>query len=133
MRRIMFLILVASAGGKSIDSIVATGDDYAMVEKSAETLPRSPEEDQADLNKRGCPAFRTLKHWQADQYRIAVEENRWYLGERLGRHVDWEEAETDFLHNGYYGCAPKWRRHFCASKCTHFTSCDLGQYFCLDN
>lgn len=61
---------------------------------------------------------------------MAVDENKWYMGERLQRHVDWEEAEKDFLVNGYYGCAPKWRKQFCAVRCSHFISCDLGKGFC---
>ncbi|MDF7824921.1 hypothetical protein P4B35_12935 [Pontiellaceae bacterium B12227] len=80
--------------------------------------------------KTGCQAFKKLKDWQVDQYRIAVDENKWYMGERLGRYVEWEEAEEDFLHNGYYGCAPKWRKEYCARKCTHFATCGLGREFC---
>ena len=77
----------------------------------------------------GCRAFKKLKDWQVDQYRMAIDENMWYMGERLGRQVEWEEAENDFLHNGYYGCAPKWRRQYCQSKCIHFSTCDLGHLF----
>lgn len=77
----------------------------------------------------GCKAFRKLKDWQVDQYRMAIDENMWYMGERLGRQVDWEEAEEDFLHNGYYGCAPKWRMQYCKHQCTHFSTCDLGHLF----
>lgn len=75
----------------------------------------------------GCKAFKNLTDWQVDQYRMAVDENRWYMGERLGRSVDWEEAEEDFLHNGYYGCAPKWRNQYCKNKCMHFATCALGR------
>lgn len=77
----------------------------------------------------GCRSFSRLKDWQVDQYRMAVDENMWYMGERLGRRVEWEEAEEDFLQNGYYGCAPKWRRQYCQSKCNHFANCKLGQLF----
>lgn len=97
--------------------------------KDAEDI-QSLESEKEPEKKQGCRAFRQLKDWQVDQYRIAVDENRWYMGERLTRHVDWEEAEHDFLHNGYYGCAPKWRKEYCAQKCTHFSTCGLGREFC---
>lgn len=82
-----------------------------------------------DSEVSGCAAFQKLKEWQIDQYRMAVDQNMWYMGERLGRPVDWEEAEEDFLHNGYYGCAPQWRRQYCRSKCNHFNTCALGRQF----
>jgi hypothetical protein len=77
----------------------------------------------------GCKAFQKLKDFQVDQYRMAVDENKWYMGERLDRNVDWDEAEEDFLHNGYYGCAPIWRKEYCAGKCSHFSTCGLGREF----
>lgn len=98
--------------------------------KTGETSRLVPEDDPSDSNQPGCKAFNKLTHWQVDQYRIAVDENKWYMGERLGRHVEWEEAEYDFLHNGYYGCAPKWRKEYCARRCTHFATCGLGREFC---
>ena len=51
------------------------------------------------------------------------------MSERFGRDVAWEEAEYDFLHNEYYGCAPKWRKEYCSGRCHHFTGCKLGQRF----
>ena len=92
-----------------------------------ETDFQSPENSEKTDN--GCKSFKKLKDWQVDQYRMAVDENMWYMGERLGRPVDWEEAEEDFLHNGYYGCAPKWRKQYCKDKCTHFATCALGHHF----
>jgi hypothetical protein len=81
---------------------------------------------------RGCASFKTLQTWQIRRYRRAVEENKWYLSEKTGRDVGWDEAEHDFLINEYYGCAPKWRKEYCASKCNHFTDCSLGQHFCRE-
>ena len=80
--------------------------------------------------KKGCKAFRELKDWQIRKYRIAVDENKWYMGERLNRNIDWTEAELDFLHNEYYGCALEWRNEYCSDLCQHFSSCNLGQNFC---
>jgi len=79
---------------------------------------------------KNCREFHKLKEWQADQYCRAIDENKWYMAERFDRHVAWEEAEADFLHKGYYGCAAEWRKQFCAHQCPHFTRCDLGQLFC---
>lgn len=79
---------------------------------------------------KACVSFPNLKAWQVRQYHIAVEENKWYMGERLGRKVAWQEAEMDFLENEYYGCAPKWRKEFCAKLCSNFKGCNLGQHFC---
>ena len=76
-----------------------------------------------------CIAHQELNDWQIEQYRRAVEENMWYMGERLGRSVEWGEAEYDFLKNGYYGCAPKWRVEFCSHRCSHYPNCKLGQLF----
>lgn len=101
-----------------------------MEEKTGKSRPHFPGEKTAESGKRSCKAFRKLKDWQVDQYRMAVDENMWFMGERLGRTVEWKEAEDDFLHNGYYGCAPKWRKEYCAVKCTHFHTCDLGRSFC---
>ncbi|MDF7807536.1 hypothetical protein P4E94_08820 [Pontiellaceae bacterium B12219] len=86
-------------------------------------------EKQTGSDGLGCKAFQKLKDFQVDQYRMAVDENKWYMGERLNRMVDWEEAEEDFLHNGYYGCAPIWRKEYCADRCTHFATCGLGREF----
>jgi hypothetical protein len=85
-------------------------------------------EKQVGSDGLGCKAFQKLKDFQVDQYRIAVDENKWYMAERLNRFVDWEEAEEDFLHHGYYGCAPVWRKEYCASQCPHFATCSLGQH-----
>ena len=76
-----------------------------------------------------CRAFRDLKDWQIRQYCAAVEENKWFMGERFGREVDWAEAERDFLENGYYGCAEKWRAEYCNVLCTHCADCSLAQRF----
>lgn len=86
--------------------------------------------DKSKSKQTGCRAFHDLKDWQVDQYRSAVHENKWYMGERLSRQVDWKEAERDFQRNGYYGCAPKWRKEYCVQKCTHFATCGLGRELC---
>ena len=86
--------------------------------------------DPSDSNE--CKAHRNLNAWQIRKYRHAVNENKWYMSERLGRAVAWEEAEHDFLHNEYYGCAPKWRKEYCAGRCHYFTGCKLGQRFTKD-
>lgn len=98
------------------------------IKRGSSTLFRFRKRNRTDSNRQGCRAFHALKDWQVGQYRKAVDENKWYMGERLGRQVDWAEAEADFLRNGYYGCAPKWRRHYCTSKCMHFATCELAQH-----
>ncbi|MBN2162238.1 MAG: hypothetical protein JXR25_16585 [Pontiellaceae bacterium] len=77
----------------------------------------------------GCRDHHQLNQWQIRQYKQAIEENKWYMGQRLGRAIAWEEAEDDFLHNGYYGCAPKWRKEYCSNRCNHFSECHLGKLF----
>ena len=81
------------------------------------------------INQKGCRDHHQLNQWQIRQYRKAVDENKWYMGQRLGRAVEWDEAEYDFLHNGYYGCAPKWRKEYCTSRCDHYPECRLGKLF----
>ncbi len=73
-----------------------------------------------------CAGFRELKNWQVDQYRQAVDENRWYMAEKLGRPVDWSEAEYDFCKHGYYGCAEKWRKEYCGEICPVRKNCLLA-------
>jgi hypothetical protein len=85
--------------------------------------------DEPTKNDRKCLSHQELNEWQVEQYRQAIDENKWYMSERMGRSVSWEEAEYDFLHNGYYGCAPKWRMEFCAHRCSHYPNCKLGQLF----
>ena len=82
---------------------------------SSSILSHPAESDRKPSAHKACEAFKKLKAWQVRQYRIAVDENKWYMGERLGRKVAWQEAEQDFLQNEYYGCAPKWREEFCAT------------------
>jgi hypothetical protein len=94
-----------------------------MIESQSNT--RTPENREAQR----CRAHQEINEWQIRQYRKAIEENMWYMGEQLGRAVTWEEAEHDFLHNEYYGCAPKWRKTYCANRCHHFMDCILGQRF----
>ncbi len=65
--------------------------------------------DQLKSLKRTCWDFNSLNNWQLSKYRKAVTENKWYMGERLDRKVGWSEAEEDFLHKDFYGCAPVWR------------------------
>ncbi len=96
----------------------------------APTRPLSAADTRTARQISSCRAFRQLQAWQVEQYCQAVNENRWYMGERLRRDIDWQEAEKDFLHNEYYGCAPKWRKEFCTARCKHFHICDLGRYFC---
>lgn len=97
------------------------------------STPRRHGTGSTGLLGNGCRAFSLLQAWQIKRYRRAVEENKWYLSEKTGRDVGWEEAELDFLVNGYYGCAPKWRVEYCSSKCNHFTGCTLGQNFCSED
>jgi len=87
------------------------------------------DEPHKQSDARRCRAHWKLNEWQIRQYRHAIDENKWYMSERLGRAVAWEEAENDFLHNGYYGCAPKWRKEYCSNRCHHITHCQLGQLF----
>ncbi len=91
--------------------------------------PATRDDAEPLVDKGGCRAYYELNEWQIIQYRQAIDENKWYMGERLGRIVSWEEAEYDFLHNEYYGCAPKWRKEYCARRCPHFVDCELGQLF----
>jgi len=98
--------------------------------KPAENEPSTTE--KIRIRAKGCRAFKILLAWQLKRYRRAVEENKWFMSENTGRDVGWKEAEYDFLVNEYYGCAPKWRMEFCASKCNHFSDCSLGQHFCLE-
>lgn len=88
-----------------------------------------PDDSKVQTGVGGCQSHYKLNEWQIRQYRQAIEENKWYMGERLGRSVSWEEAESDFLHNGYYGCASKWRKEYCSKRCHHSTECQLGQLF----
>ena len=97
--------------------------------KSDQPAPPASEESGNLSDFNGCKAHLNLNEWQIRQYRHAVNENKWHMSERLGRAVAWEEAEHDFLHNEYYGCAPKWRKEYCAGRCHHFTGCKLGQHF----
>ncbi len=85
--------------------------------------------DNLRSRKQACRAFTSLKDWQVMQYRAAVNENQWFMGEKLGREVSWAEAEQDFLKNGYYGCAEKWRTEYCTALCDHCTDCSLAQRF----
>lgn len=91
----------------------------------------SGSEHKTELPKevRKCLSHQELNEWQIKQYRQAIAENMWYMGERMNRYIHWEEAEFDFLHHGYYGCAQKWRMEFCAHRCSHFPNCKLGQLF----
>lgn len=82
------------------------------------------------VQNRACRAFCDLKDWQVRQYRKAVNENKWFMGEKLGREVRWAEAEQDFLENGYYGNAEKWREEYCTGLCPHSSDCSLAQQFC---
>ncbi len=71
-----------------------------------------------------------MNEWQIHQYRAAIAENKWYMSERTGHPVSWKEAEKDFLHNQFYGCAPKWRAEFCAVHCSCSDTCNLSKNFC---
>jgi hypothetical protein len=102
-----------------------------MIEEICESPKASLKKEAQKSSKiKGCVAFSKLKAWQVRQYRIAVDENKWYMAERIGQDIAWKEAELDFLQNGYYGCAPKWRNEFCVDLCKHFSSCNLGKHFC---
>ncbi len=90
---------------------------------SADTAP------SASGKTESCRSYWRLNQWQIRQYRHAIDENKWYMSERLGRAVAWEEAEYDFLHHGYYGCAPRWRKEYCSQHCSFFSDCKLGQLF----
>lgn len=96
-----------------------------MIKNNQDLQPSAP----SDTAQSGCRAHWLLNEWQIRQYRKAIDENMWYMGERFGRRVTWEEAEYDFLHNEYYGCAPKWRKEYCANRCPHIVHCKLGQRF----
>lgn len=96
------------------------------------TEPSSPnlEDDKSDFFHGTCRAFRKLKNWQIEQYRKAVDENKWYMNEKSDRFVDWSEAEADFIQNSYYGCAAKWRQEYCSQHCGYFSGCELGIQLC---
>ena len=73
-----------------------------------------------------CMAFQALKSWQVDRYRKAVNENRWFMSQKQYRWIDWTEAEQDFLSQGYYGCAEKWRHEYCGEICPFKNNCLLA-------
>lgn len=102
-----------------------------IAEKSEIPFSSSPEEQVENCTKdTSCQNFKALTEWQIQNYRNAVNENQWYLGERLEREVTWAEAEQDFLENGYYGCAERWRSEYCSSICSFREDCVLGHQLC---
>lgn len=94
--------------------------DASLKKKNPDTLTPST-----------CKEFHALNRWQIEQYRKAVDENKWYMNEQSEGTVDWQEAEYDFLLNGYYGCAQKWRKEYCSNRCRFISSCELGRKFCV--
>lgn len=74
-----------------------------------------------------CIGFHELILWQVERYRQAVSENRWHMGQKYNRWIDWVEAEQDFLNQGYYyGCAEKWRKEYCGELCPFKRDCLLA-------
>jgi hypothetical protein len=73
-----------------------------------------------------CIGFHELTLWQVEQYRQAVNENRWYMGQKYSRWIGWVEAEQDFLNQGYSGCAEKWRQEYCGVLCPFKRDCLLA-------
>ncbi len=80
--------------------------------------------EEAEVPK--CSGFHDLTRWQVERYRQAVNENRWYMGQKYNRWIDWVEAEQDFLNQGYYGCAEKWRQEYCGEICPFKGDCLLA-------
>lgn len=79
-----------------------------------------------DAAKLKCPGFKALTRWQVERYQQAVSENRWYMSQKHFRWVAWVEAERDFLNQGYYGCAGKWRQEYCGEICPYKENCLLA-------
>lgn len=76
-----------------------------------------------------CIALRDLMLWQAGKYRSAVDENRWYMSQKQGRYISWNEAELDFCQHSTYGCAERWRLEYCGMRCCKRGSCLLATLF----
>ena len=64
-----------------------------------------------------CENLQNLKDWQYNQLIQHVKKNQYYLGEKLGHPVDWEQAEHDFFTNYIKTVGKELRLTFCNTHC----------------
>lgn len=73
-----------------------------------------------------CINHKELTDWQYDRLLGHIRDNQYFLGEKLGRYVDWTDAEHDFFE---YYCADVCkllRFEYCGHICKFFNTCELG-------
>jgi hypothetical protein len=64
-----------------------------------------------------CTIPNALKEWQYKKLLEHIAVNQYYLGERLGHFVDWNEAEHDFFECHVINVAHDLRLEFCNTIC----------------
>jgi hypothetical protein len=64
-----------------------------------------------------CENQTNLTDWQYNQLIQHVKDNQYYLGEKLGHPVAWEQAEHDFFENYIKTVGKELRLTFCNTHC----------------
>lgn len=75
-----------------------------------------------------CTNLQSLKEWQLIKLRQHIQDNEYYMGERLHHPVSWNEAEYDFFLNYAVKVGKELRVEFCSQHCS-VQDCPLRQLF----
>ncbi|MCF7854821.1 MAG: DUF4032 domain-containing protein [Candidatus Pacebacteria bacterium] len=73
-----------------------------------------------------CKGFDDYMAEQKRHFCEAVEEEKWYLSERAGTDVGFEEAMNSFLEHHVDDFAHTFRVRFCREQCPYRETCELA-------
>jgi hypothetical protein len=75
-----------------------------------------------------CEEFSRYMEEFRQRLRKAIEENKWYMSERIGHDVGEQRATEDFLKNHFDPFAREMRASFCEHRCTKQKNCPLAAF-----
>jgi hypothetical protein len=76
-----------------------------------------------------CEHFFELMKVQKDMIEKSINENKWYMSEKVGHDVGWTEAEIDFIIKHLTIVAKRFREKFCGDVCEFRDDCDWKKFF----
>jgi hypothetical protein len=80
------------------------------------------------LPQPACPEFSRYMGEFRKRLHYALDENKWFLSERVGRDVGEQAATEDFLQHHFDRFAGEIRGRFCQHECGRHANCPLASF-----
>ncbi len=78
---------------------------------------------------RGCTHFKEFMAEQKVLLQKSLDDNKWFLSEKIGHDVGENTAQNDFMKNHLKRVAAQFREFFCGSRCPDSNDCGWREAF----